>query len=258
MFHFQVQQHPIHEHLRCWNLVAFQKIISWKLRLPPSRPMLCWWSPFSMWNALWEQRLRRRCWLDGGETSRGMMNTLKWHINTYIYTHPYYIYYRTLNNKWEYSWDIIGTGIQCYVIYMIHTYQNIYLTGCGKQHQTVHGCVWKWWIFHQFATSTSCSCVFISHVQIIYAFKMTEGKHLRENMASGGVFASQIWVSIVFKPDSLARQATSQRSKEDPSASGSQRPKRSDAMLLQHSELSHDLGFVVDFKKCLSQKSRIR
>ena len=100
--------------------------------------------------------------------------------------------------------------------------------------------------------------MFISHVQIIYAFKMTEGKHLRENMASGGVFASQISVSIVFKPDSLARQATSQRSEEDPSASGSQRPKRSDAMLLQHSELSHDLGFVVDFKKCLSQKSRIR
>ena len=33
----------------------------------------------------------------------------------YIYTHPYYIYYRTLNNKWEYSWDIIGTGIQCYI-----------------------------------------------------------------------------------------------------------------------------------------------
>jgi hypothetical protein len=77
-------------------------------------------------------------------------------------------------------------------------------------------------------------------------------------LASGGVFASQISVSIVFKPDSLARQATSQRSEEDPSASGSQRPKRSDAMLLQHSELSHDLGFVVDFKKCLSQKSRIR
>ena len=62
---------------------------------------------------------------------------------TYIYIHPsyyIYIYYRTLNNKWEYSWDIIGTGIQCY-IYMIHTYENIYLTGYGKQHLTVHGCV---------------------------------------------------------------------------------------------------------------------
>ena len=35
---------------------------------------------------------------------------------TYIYTSILlYIYYRTLNNKWEYSWDIIGTGIQCYI-----------------------------------------------------------------------------------------------------------------------------------------------
>lgn len=82
---------------------------------------------------------------------------------------------------------------------------------------------------------------------------MTEGKHLRENMASGGAFAYQIWVSIVFNPDSLARQATSQRSKEDPSASGSQRPKRSDVML-QHSELSHDLGFVVDFQEMSESK----
>ena len=92
------------------------------------------------------------------------------YIYIYIHIHIIYIYYRTLNNKWEYSSDIIGTGIQCYIyIYIYDTYmwEYIYLRGCGKQHLTVHGCVWKWWIFHQFATSTSCSCVFISHVQII-------------------------------------------------------------------------------------------